>query len=376
MIASGSDKYTNYAVSADRYEIAIVEILEGGEPMLDGEMLIALNDLAGSFGSVTDEFQQVSYDFDIGAIDLLADFAEPNGPGNVLISGKIETAASTSRISLPLDFPDTDAPFMVGFGVLSDTNFGSANFIFDVDASGSKAVGSIALGAGNSSMLMHKDELSTGFEFTDVAVAMESSDMPLPINITFSDFVTGLKMPLSVTEDPQEFTVLAKLTELVVNDEIWDMGDPGKVLPRDPITFDLDLGGQAKLFFDILDPAQEAARDQADAPGELHAISINNLLVSAAGAMISGSGAFTFDNDDLTTFDGIPRPLGDATVEITGANALIDNLVMMGLLPLDQASMGRMMMGMFARSIGDDQLQSKVEVNSNGHLIVNGQRMQ
>jgi len=91
---------------------------------------------------------------------------------------------------------------------------------------------------------------------------------------------------------------------------------------------------------------------------------------------ISGDGAFTFDNNDLETFDGLPRPLGAATVKIEGANGLMDNLVSMGLLPEDQASMGRLMMGMFARATGDDQLETTVEVNDQGHLIVNGQRIQ
>jgi len=38
--------------------------------------------------------------------------------------------------------------------------------------------------------------------------------------------------------------------------------------------------------------------------------------------------------------------------------------------------MGRMMMGMFARSTGDDQLQSVIEVNEQGHVLANGQRLQ
>jgi len=38
--------------------------------------------------------------------------------------------------------------------------------------------------------------------------------------------------------------------------------------------------------------------------------------------------------------------------------------------------MGRMMMGMFATPTGDDELTSKIEVNDEGHLIANGQRLQ
>lgn len=376
MVASGSDADMSYAISADRYAVSIVEILEGGEPVLDGDILLTLNNLAGTFGTVTNELQELSYDFDIGSLDLLIDFVEPRGDGNVLVSGKIEAMESASNMNVPLDFPDTEDPFVQGFGVLTNVAFDTANFIFDVDADGSTAVGSVAIGAGTTASSMNRDEMETGFSLENVAIAMEGSDLPIPVSINLANIGTGLNMPLSVTEAPTDFSMFAKLTELTVNDDIWNMGDPAGVLARDPITFDLDLSGKTKLFFDILDPAQEAAREMADNPAELHALSINNLLVSAAGAMVTGSGAFTFDNNDMTSFDGIPRPLGDATVEITGANGLIDNLVSMGLLPADQASMGRMMMGMFARSVGDDQLQTKVEVNAEGHLIVNGQRMQ
>jgi len=63
-------------------------------------------------------------------------------------------------------------------------------------------------------------------------------------------------------------------------------------------------------------------------------------------------------------------------VGITGANALIDNLISMGLLPQEQATMGRMFMGMFTQPAGDDALTSKIEINDQGHIMANGQRIQ
>ena len=95
----------------------------------------------------------------------------------------------------------------------------------------------------------------------------------------------------------------------------------------------------------------------------------------AAGALFTGTGAFTFDNDDKQSFAPMPRPEGEASFEITGLNALLDNLVAMGLVP-EQDIMGpRMMMGMFARSTGDDQMAIDVEVTSNGQVNVNGNRV-
>jgi hypothetical protein len=165
------------------------------------------------------------------------------------------------------------------------------------------------------------------------------------------------------------------MVDVAVNEDIWMMGDPTGALSHDPVTFAIDLTGTAKLFFDLMDPAQQAALNNADVPGEIHSLNLNDLTLRAAGAEVKGTGAFTFDNTDLVSFDGLPRPEGEVTVNVNGANQLIDSLVGMGLLPEDQAMMGRMMMGMFARNVGDDQLTSTLSVNAEGHVVANGQRI-
>jgi hypothetical protein len=48
----------------------------------------------------------------------------------------------------------------------------------------------------------------------------------------------------------------------------------------------------------------------------------------------------------------------------------------MGLIPEGDLMMPRMMMGMFATTVGDDMLESVLEVNSEGHVLANGQRLQ
>ena len=60
---------------------------------------------------------------------------------------------------------------------------------------------------------------------------------------------------------------------------------------------------------------------------------------------------------------------------MVGANALIEKLIGMGLLSEDDAMGARMMMGMFAVPAGDDTLTSKIEVNDEGHVLANGQRL-
>ena len=112
-----------------------------------------------------------------------------------------------------------------------------------------------------------------------------------------------------------------------------------------------------------------------DVPGELNGVQITELTVRGAGAEITGGGAFTFDNSDLETFDGLPRPEGQVDFAINGVNGLVDKLIQMGLIPEEEAMMPRMMLGMFATPVGDDMLTSTIEVNSEGHLLANGQRL-
>lgn len=71
----------------------------------------------------------------------------------------------------------------------------------------------------------------------------------------------------------------------------------------------------------------------------------------------------------------MPAPEGEANLKLVGANNLIDKLVGMGLLSDDDAMGARMMMGMFAVSAGDDVVTSKIEVNDEGHVLANGQRL-
>jgi hypothetical protein len=185
-------------------------------------------------------------------------------------------------------------------------------------------------------------------------------------------------MPLAKSDEPSDFAFGLTLGDFVTSDDLWSMFDPSKVLPRDPATISLDLTGKAMMLLDLFDPDQmEAVENGEVMPAELNAITLRKLLVSVAGAELSGTGDFTFDNNDLESFDGFPKPTGGIDIALVGGNGLMDKLVQMGLLPEEQAMGARMMMGLFTRpGEGDDSLTSKVEINAEGHILANGQRVQ
>ena len=374
MVVSGTPEAMNYDLTADTYELRVAEIR--GEEEFEGDMVMTAKGLSGSYQTDITDGMDTSFAFASSTIEVLVDAKEPGGEDYVVLSGQMADVVTDGTVQMPegadLNDPDT---FAGDFVFRSDTSFGQTGFIFDVDADGEAAKGSFQASSMAANANVAPEGLSYQTEMAGAALEVTAAAMPLPVRISLAELSNKFEMPTSATEEPAPFAYRLALLDLVVNDEIWAMGDPAGALPRDPASIVLDVSGMAKLFFDIMDPEQEAAMAQADMPGEIHSFAVNEILISAVGAEVTAAGEFTFDNTDLETFDGLPRPMGELNVNITGANALLDTLVSMGLLPQEQATMGRMMMGMFTQPAGDDALTSTVEINEEGHVLANGQRL-
>lgn len=203
-----------------------------------------------------------------------------------------------------------------------------------------------------------------------------SADIPIPLKADIDHVDTTIRIPVSAAEAPQDFTYAFALKGMTLGDEIWALFDPTEILPRDPATVSVDLAGQTTLFQDLLNFTKMMDLSEGDIPLELNTLSIKSLLISAAGASLSGTGDFTFNNDDLVSFDGMPAPTGTADLQVAGVNGLIDRLIQLGLIE-ETDSMGvRMMMGMFTvPGDGDDSLKSKLEITGDGQILANGQRI-
>lgn len=378
MIVSGTPAELNYALSADQYAFAVDEIIEDGTP-IKADIRLNLNDLSGAYDVKTGEMRDIVYSLNAASVDILADITPPETSGDyVTFSGKIEDISTNAEMRVALA-ENMEAPaelFTGDFAMNGGYSYARGNYIFDLKSEGAQTSGTASTGAGKLAVKMDQSAISYDSAVTDLAVSLNGDTIPFPIELSIAEYGVGLDMPMSKTEEPADFGLRLNLKDLAVNDMIWSMFDPEGAIPHDPATILLDLSGKASLFFDLFDPEQADAIAQAEVPGELNALTLNDLRLKVAGVDVDGSGDFTFDNTDLETFDGMPRPMGDVTVNVTGANALIDSLVGMGLLPEEQAMMGRMMMGMFAKSTGEDALTSKLEINKEGHVIANGQRIQ
>jgi len=233
-------------------------------------------------------------------------------------------------------------------------------------------------GMSTQTLSMDQTGLKLGGEASDASVNLSQPEMiAFPISIAIADVGFNMGLPVNQGDQPQDMALGVSLAGLTVNDEIWDLFDAGNTLPRDPATISYAFDGSVLLKTDLMDfETLIPMLEDEQIPFELQRLTLSNILLAAVGAQFSGFGDFTFDNSDLVTFGGLPRPQGEATFELTGANALMDKLAAMGLIPAEELAMPRMMMGMFAQAVGDDQYRSTVVIDAQGGITANGVPLQ
>lgn len=379
MVVSGAPDALTHDFSADSVGLRLTEMVVDGEAMPDGQMEMTMRDVTGQSISEQGDLRNLTQTMAAQSASYVIDFADPEEGGSGRFAGQMSNLTYEGTSQIP-EIPDPQnlaqmmAEGLSGSGTFRYTD-GSTDFEVEEDGIVTTGQGSststmltVALGDGH----MTYDIRGTGTQF-----AMSGGEIPFPVEAAMAETRFLIDAPVTETEEPQDFALGVTLGGFTMSDTIWGIFDPAGVLPRDPATVAFDLNGQARMLVDLFDSEQmEAMGMSAEPPAELTALSLSDLTVSAAGAELTGAGDFTFDNSDTATFDGMPRPEGALNLQLAGANGLIDKLIQMGLLPEEQAMGARMMLGMFAvPGEGEDVLTSSIEVNEQGHVLANGQRL-
>ncbi len=220
-------------------------------------------------------------------------------------------------------------------------------------------------GGGEGSAVFNKDSLSIKSMAAGLDIESGAGAMPVPVKVTSGPMEFGLTSPVIATEAAGDYGFVLKLADFSVNEEAWAMFDPQGALPRDAAQIAIDISGKTKMDLPALVAAEETGVPYVPA---LESLNLTQLGLKVAGAALDATGAFTFDNSM-----GMPMPLGEANVTVTGANKLIDGLIATGLLTQEDAMGARMMMGMFMVPAGEDTLTSKIEAKEGMQILVNGQ---
>ena len=382
VVISGSadDMTTTYgAVMAG---MALDSVAVNGEPVGNAQFnLEVANPGSVSRMVTTDTTYVFDTTYDMGATSYSLSFIDPEEEANVQMDGRMDSMTAGFSGTFPLDWDPIDmaANMAAGLDMKGSAQVGASASSFNIQADGQLMSGTSSGSGGDFALAMGSDGMHIEGTSRDIDYAIQGSEIPFPINLKATEFGMGFTMPLVQSDTPQDFGLKLSLRDLAVDDVVWMLIDPTGAVPHDPATLVLDLAGKANWLVDIMDPAVQADLEASDeVPAELHALTLNDLQLKLAGAELTGTGDFTFNNEDLETFDGLPAPDGAVELKLTGGNALLDKLIAMGAVPEDEALGIRMMMGLFARPVDgeDDALTSRIEVEADGKVTANGQRLQ
>lgn len=381
MVVSGTPEDMTYDYSAASLGIALTSLDVEGEDIPEDALAVDLkiNDVAGSSRMQIGENRDIGQSFTAADMVYNLAFEDPETGENARISGQLDQLDFSGDTVVPaeIDLEDIQSFYDAGFSASGIFTYASGATEIAGDSEGeSFTMGSSSEG-GRFAGSIDAERIVYDLTQNSTQLAVTTADLPFPIEIAMANAGMKFEIPVQASEEVQLFGFGLNLTDFTMSDILWSMFDPGEALPRDPATIALDATGTAKVLVDFMDPEVAETLETGDViPGELHSLKINELLVSLVGAKLTGTGDFTFDNSNTDEFGGMPAPVGEASLQLKGANALIDTLIGMGFVSESDALGARMMMGLMAVP-GDepDTLNSDIEFTEDGQILANGQRI-
>jgi hypothetical protein len=375
--ASGTPEALRYVYVADELSLALGEVTIGGEPQDSLEGLLGLTGIAGTSVMQPDgTARQLVQDMTSGPVRYALRFDLPEEGNGFDYSGNAETMSYDTRMRLPdgIDMARMGEALNSGLEIEGRMRLGAGEGRYLVTEAGETTRAASQSARTTLDFALSAEGVTYGGEVAEMQTEMEVPMLPMPLSYEAARMAGKFTMPMTPGETPSDFGLLFDLSAIKLSESIWALFDPGSSLPRDPMDVLIDLSGKGRLTVDLFDPEKMAAIEASgEAPGEIERLDLNRLLISAAGAKLTGSGGV-----DIDSAGGMEMPPAEGAVDLRleGGNALLERLVAMGIVSQDQAMMVGMMAGMFAQAAeGEDTLTSRVEVKKDGSLTVNGQKL-
>ncbi len=374
-VASGDEDQRKYNYHADETSFSLVEALVDGEVMPANAKVVA-TDMTYEY-LVTDQGSDMSQVVSEGSLADLDISFEGGAPGEPSISVSYQLRDIKSQTEGPLfammDTSDPSAVFTADQPTIGELSHGGGGYVVLVDDPSEPLEISGSSSAGGYEIAIQDGALDYDLHSSDVKFLARTSALPFPVEVSADQVGLSALIPMVAQKTASDLDLGITLAGLTISKGIWNMFDETAVLPRDPATLILQLSGKAQLFTNLFDVDQ----DTSEVPGDLKALTLDKLQITAAGAELNGSGDFTVDTSATGAIPDAPKLVGVADFGMSGANGLIDNLIKIGLIQPEDALGVRMMMGLFARPGSEaDSLVSKVELTETGGLVVNGMQLQ
>ena len=347
-----------------------------GEVAPDAQADILLSDLSGSATIGTATSTVINKDLTIARMESNVTIPASIANSGFSIESDIENLGIDVSLNLPTGFNAEDASPLSAPGVelTSEMSFARGNTQYEVTQNGTTVSGALENENGSYTVEIADQTMTYGVSLENVQSAMSRPGMRQPVASSTQETAFRVTAPIALSDAPKDIGFALNLKELTFSEEFWAAVDPNAELPRDPANIDMSIAGK-------MTPQDLVSVQGGPSPFALlrnmNALDIEQFSIDAVGALVTAVGGFTFDKSDVATFNGIPKPLGEATFTIKGANGLLDNLVALGIMGGQDVAGARLMMSMFTvPGDGPDTLTSTIRVNEQGHVLANGMRIQ
>ncbi len=317
--------------------------------------------------------------FQAGSVNLFFNFDIPAEQMSGLISYKLKDVFVISRQDNLLSHTSVSLTDLLenGYNALGSYSVGASSIEFDLSSPDGNLKGEISSENSNVSSSLTQDGLLFDVYFSNGLVKLRSSVMPIPVDISLKNANYGFTVPILKRLESQNFGLRLGVSDLLIAHDLWRFLDPESNLENGPLNAKIAFSGKARLFESLTELGPDIYEENNSnlIPIEVEEIFLEKLNLSFKGTSMQGEGRVILDNEDLITFDGYPKPVGSFEFVLSGVNALLDKLINRGLIDSDTGMGARMILSMFTIPTGDDELSSKIEFNSLGHILANGQRL-
>lgn len=376
MIVSGTPDNLTSTYSAESVSFGLDELKADGKTIPNAIVDITMNGMSGT-STLTETSTEQAYQAENVQVDV--SMKNPDTDDTVKMDALLNRIEVTSTSDGIGEMGDLHEMASEGGTFSFDLSVANSDVTINAMSEGTPFAMVIGAGEGSGSSSLTADGLAYNALTKDIQATVEVNAFPQPIEVAISEYGTNAMIPVLPTDEPAPAAIGIALRDFTMSDALWDIFDPAKILPRIPATIALGLEGDAILREAMFDPEQAEKIgemfEEGNPPVTLDNLRLTELEVTAAGAMITGQGDLTFDNDDLETFNGFPRPEGQVSLRAVGLNGLLDNLGKMGILPPEQLMGPRMMLSMFTVVEAQDTLTSTIEFLGGGQIKANGQRI-
>ena len=173
-----------------------------------------------------------------------------------------------------------------------------------------------------------------------------------PQDDTPSFLVTVARLALSAVspiDEPGRITAAVELDDATANEDAWQLFDPTRGFPRDPVNLRFSATADTAL--------------RSDNSIEVRAMTLNHVEADVAGMTMAGQGDAVVTNR---------RPEGEMTLRFSGLGGFLANAATAGFLPKSQADLASTMLNTLAKA-GENEGEQiyKIEFKK-GFIFING----